>query len=131
MTWRPTPPNPAVISDGFKEIGAAYKASVTDNDGSASPARTSGSITVDSDYKCIDLTNDGNSAVLFRIGNSSNNATRSAFDGILPTGENGGGKRIKLPKGYTSAENRISFITVATGASVSATVYVTAYKELS
>ena len=57
MTWRPTPPNPAVISDGFKEIGAAYKASVTDNDSSASPARTSGSITVDSDYKCIDLTN--------------------------------------------------------------------------
>ena len=81
--------------------------------------------------EAIDLTNDGNSAVLFRIGNSSNNATRSAFDGILPTGENGGGKRIKLPKGYTAAENRISFITVATGASVSATVYVTAYKELS
>ena len=128
MTWRPTPPNPAVISDGFKEIGAAYKASVTDNDGSASPARTSGSITVDSDYKCIDLTNIG-SAVLFKIGAAP---SRTDFHGVLPGSETGGvPKRVKLPKGYGNTYNRIHFITVATGASATATVYVTAYKELS
>ncbi len=31
----------------------------------------------------------------------------------------------------TSTENRIYFITIATGSSATATVYVTAYKELS
>ena len=127
MTWRPTPPNPAVISDGFKEIGAAYKAAVNDNNTGA--GRTAENIDVNSDYKCIDLTNIGG-AVLFRIGTSS--PTLTAFDGVLPGSETGGvPKKIKLPKGYGTASNRIRFITVATGSSATATVYVTAYKELS
>ena len=127
MTWRPTPPNPAVISDGFKEIGAAYKATVTDNNSGA--GRSSQNIDVNSDYKCIDLTNIG-TAVLFRIGASS--PTLTAFDGVLPGSETGGvPKRIKLPKGFGTTSNRIYFITVATGSSPAATVYVTAYKELS
>ena len=126
MSWRPTPPNPAVVSDGFKEIGAAYKASVTDNNTGA--GRSSDNITVNSDYKCIDLTNIG-SAVLFRIGLA---ASLTNFDGVLPGSETGGvPKKIKLPKGYGTASNRIRFITVATGSSATATVYVTAYKELS
>ena len=126
MTWRPTPPNPAVISDGFKEIGAAYKASVNDNNTGA--GRTAESITVDSDYKCIDLTNIG-TAVLFKIGAT---ATLTNFDGVLPGNETGGvPKRIKLPAGFGAEQNRISFITVGTGLSQTATVYVTAYKELS
>ena len=126
MTWRPTPPNPAVISDGFKEIGAAYKAAVTDNNSGA--GRSSDSITVDSDYKCIDLTNIG-TAVLFRIGLA---ASLTNFDGVLPGSETGGvPKRIKLPKGFGTTENRIYFISIATGSSATATVYVTAYKELS
>ena len=126
MTWRPTPPNPAVISDGFKEIGAAYKATVTDNNSGA--GRSSQNIDVNSDYKCIDLTNIG-SAVLFRIGLA---ASLTNFDGVLPGSETGGvPKRIKLPKGFGTTSNRIYFITVATGSSPAATVYVTAYKELS
>ena len=126
MTWRPTPPNPAVISDGYKEIGAAYKAAVNDNNTGA--GRTAESITVNSDYKCIDLTNIG-TAVLFRIGAA---ATLTNFDGVLPGSETGGvPKRIKLPKGFGTTENRIYFITIATGGSATATVYVTAYKELS
>jgi len=128
MSWRPTPPNPAVVSDGFKEIGAAYKASVTDNDGSATPARTSGAITVDSDYKCIDLTSIGTN-VLFKIGSTP---TRTNFHGIIPGNETGAvPRRVKLPKGYGNSYNKIFFITVADGLSQTATVYVTAYKELS
>ena len=126
MTWRPTPLNPAVISDGYKEIGAAYKAAVNDNNTGA--GRTAEYITVDSDYKCIDLTNIGG-AVLFRIGAVASLPILMESYPVLKLEEFQ--KKIKLPKGYGTTENRVHFITVATGSSATATVYVTAYKELS
>ena len=117
MTWRPGPPNTALLSDGYKEIGTGYKVTVTDGDTGA--GRSPGSQVVSNQYKCVDLYAT-TTHVLYRAGATP---TLTDFDGIIFP-ETGIPVKLRLPTGAT-----LQFITVATGSSAASTVYINAFKE--